>query len=77
MNLIKTQEINTNSKCKPLSVMLISFDSVSRVSWLTRLPKTNKFIFDKMKFDLLEGYNIIGDGTPGKLSFSKLLLILF
>ncbi len=47
--------------------MLISYDSVSRSSWLKRLPKTNKFIFDKMKFDLLNGYNIVGDGTPAAL----------
>ena len=28
-------------KCKPLNIMLISYDSVSRSSWLKRLPKTN------------------------------------
>ena len=55
------------SQCKPLNIMLISYDSVSRSSWLKRLPKTNKFIFDKMKFDLLNGYNIVGDGTPAAL----------
>jgi hypothetical protein len=54
-------------QCKPLNIMLISYDSVSRSSWLKRLPKTNKFIFDKMKFDLLNGYNIVGDGTPAAL----------
>lgn len=59
-------------KCKPLDVILISYDSVSRVSWLQRLNKTNKFIFDKMKFEMLEGYNIVGDGTPGiKILFKK------
>jgi hypothetical protein len=54
-------------KCKPLNIMLISYDSVSRVSWTKRLNKTNKFIFDTMHFELLKGYNIIGDGTPGWL----------
>ena len=53
--------------CTPLSIILISYDSVSRISWLQRLPKTNKFMFEKMQFDLLEGYNIVGDGTPGKV----------
>jgi hypothetical protein len=47
--------------------MLISYDSVSRSSWLERLPKTNKLIFRKMKFELLKGYNIVGDGTPAAL----------
>ncbi len=43
------------SQCKPLNIMLISYDSVSRSSWLKRLPKTNKFIFETMKFELLKG----------------------
>ncbi len=54
-------------KCQPLNIMLISYDSVSRSSWLNRLNKTNHFIFDKMKFELLNGYNIVGDGTPAAL----------
>jgi len=57
----------TNNNCKPLNIMLISYDSVSRSSWLQRLPKTNKFMFRKMKFELLKGYNIVGDGTPAAL----------
>ena len=56
-------------KCKPLNIMLISYDSVSRVSWLKRLNKSNKFMFDVMKFELLNGYNIVGDGTPGLRQF--------
>ena len=54
-----------DSNCKPMNIILLSYDSVSRASWLRRLPKTNKFIFKKMNFELLAGYNIIGDGTPG------------
>jgi hypothetical protein len=69
-NLLNGRNLISRSlkKCKPLNIMLISYDSVSRVSWKKRLNKTNKFIFDIMKFELLEGYNIIGDGTPGKLT---------
>lgn len=63
---LNKKKVKLNSKCEPLDIMLISFDSVSRVSWLQRLPKSNKFIFDKMEFKLLNGYNIVGDGTPGK-----------
>lgn len=55
-----------DNKCEPLNIMLVSLDSVSRVSWLNRLPKLSQFMFEIMKFDLLEGFNIIGDGTPGK-----------
>ena len=53
-----------DDRLSSLNIVLMSFDSVSRVSWLERLKRTNKFIFDEMKFDLLKGYNIIGDGTP-------------
>ncbi len=56
---------NSNKKCRPLDIILLSYDSVSRTSWLKRLPQTNEFIFEKMKFKLLNGYNIVGDGTPG------------
>jgi hypothetical protein len=59
------QNKKKNSECKPLDIILLSYDSVSRSSWLQRLEKTNKFIFETMKFELLKGYNIIGDGTPG------------
>ena len=43
------------NKSRPLNIILMSFDSVSRVSWLKRLQKTNKFIFEVMKFELLKG----------------------
>ena len=56
---------HSNSKCRPLDILLLSYDSVSRSSWLQRLPQTNEFIFETMKFKLLNGYNIVGDGTPG------------
>ena len=49
-----------------LDIILLSYDSVSRPSWFQRLPKTSKFLFETMDFELLKGYNIIGDGTPGK-----------
>lgn len=65
----KLQEPSIDSKCKPMNVILLSYDSVSRASWLNILRKTNKFIFETMKFELLNGYNIIGDGTPGLLLF--------
>lgn len=50
--------------CRPMNVMLLSYDSVSKLSWLNRLFKTNRFIENEMKFDILNGYNILGDGTP-------------
>lgn len=65
---LKHNSENRIKKLKPLDIILLSYDSVSRPAWLQRLPKTNKFIFETMKFEMLKGYNIIGDGTPGKLN---------
>ncbi len=55
IHLVSKVEKKADQKCKPLNIMLISYDSVSRSSWLKRLPKTNKFIFETMKFELLKG----------------------
>ena len=50
--------------CFPYNVMLLSYDSVSRVSFTKRLKKTFDFIKKKENFFVLTGYNIVGDGTP-------------
>lgn len=55
---------NSNDQCKPLNILLLSFDSISRVSWFRRLPKTTEYLIKKMKTTVLYGHNIIGDGTP-------------
>ena len=59
-NLHKPDE----NKCTPLNVIVMSYDSVSRVSWINILQKTHKFATETMHFDILNGYNIVGDGTP-------------
>lgn len=53
-----------HSGCNPYDVMLISYDSVSRVSFINRLKKTFDFINKSQNFYVLNGYNIVGDGTP-------------
>lgn len=59
-------------QCKPMDVLLISYDSVSRSSWIRRATEATSYALDEMKFVLLNGYNIVGDGTPGKF---KLIVI--
>ena len=39
-------------------------DSVSRENWLKKLPKSSKYLLETLGSTLLNGYNIIGDGTP-------------
>lgn len=46
-----------------LNVLMFGFDSLSRMMFMRKLPKS----YEKLvSFDtvVLEGYNILGDGTP-------------
>lgn len=46
-----------------LNVLMFGFDSLSRMTFMRKLPKS----YEKLKsLDaiVLEGYNILGDGTP-------------
>ena len=52
------------STCQPMNIVLLSYDSLSRVSWFKRLPKTTRYALDTMGFELLYGQSILGDGTP-------------
>lgn len=54
---IKSFKIN---KCKPLNLLLLSYDSVSRVSWHMRLNKTTNYMFKTMNFQQMNAMNIIG-----------------
>jgi hypothetical protein len=45
---------------------MFGFDSLSRMAWTRLLPKTRKFL-KKLGGIELEGYNIVGDGTPAAL----------
>ncbi|ESO86427.1 hypothetical protein LOTGIDRAFT_129214 [Lottia gigantea] len=50
-----------------LDVLMFGFDSVSRMSWIRQLPKTRNYFLNTLKGIELEGYNIVGDGTPQAL----------
>ncbi|XP_017768642.1 PREDICTED: uncharacterized protein LOC108556871 [Nicrophorus vespilloides] len=51
-----------------LNVLMFGFDSMSRNSVIRKLPETHKYLKTKMNAHILEGYNIIGDGTPQALT---------
>ena len=55
---------SSSSSCVPLNILLLSYDSLSRVSWFKRLPKTTRYMLDEMNFTVLYGQGILGDGTP-------------
>lgn len=46
---------------------MYGFDSLSKNAVKRKLPKSYKFIVDDLKGDVLQGYNIVGDGTPQAL----------
>lgn len=62
----KNSSSSSSSSCRrPLNILLLSYDSMSRVSWFRRLPLTTQFVLNKSNdFTLLYGFNILGDGTP-------------
>ncbi|XP_057331266.1 uncharacterized protein LOC130671406 isoform X2 [Microplitis mediator] len=50
-----------------LNVLMFGFDSLSRNTFIRKLPKTYQYIKQSLNAQVLEGYNIIGDGTPQAL----------
>ena len=56
-----------DQKALGLNVLVIGFDSVSRLTWMRSLPRTYDYLVDVLGTVVLEGYNIVGDGTPQAL----------
>ena len=50
-----------------LSVLMLGFDSMSRMSWLRRMKSSREYLVNRLGGIELEGYNIMGDGTPAAL----------
>ncbi len=50
-----------------MNVYMFGFDSISRLSAIRWLPKTYKYWTETLGAVVLEGYNIVGDGTPQAL----------
>ena len=50
-----------------VNILMIGFDSVSRLSWLRNLPRTHEYFTSQLDGVVLNGYNIVGDGTPQAL----------
>ncbi|ESP05359.1 hypothetical protein LOTGIDRAFT_181204 [Lottia gigantea] len=50
-----------------LNVLLVGFDSISRMTAIRKYVKTRDYILNKLNGIELEGYNIVGDGTPQAL----------
>lgn len=49
------------------NVLMFGFDSLSRNSFMRKLPKTYDYLTKELNTVVLKGYNIVGDGTPQAL----------
>ena len=50
-----------------LNVLIWGHDSLSRNMFIRKLPVSYKYLKNELHGHLLEGYNIVGDGTPQAL----------
>ncbi|XP_050358004.1 uncharacterized protein LOC126778468 isoform X2 [Nymphalis io] len=50
-----------------LNVLILGFDSTSKNGFIRRMPKSYKILTQKLRATVLNGYNIVGDGTPAAL----------
>ncbi|XP_068624407.1 uncharacterized protein [Battus philenor] len=50
-----------------LNVLILGFDSTSHNGFVRRMPKSYRVLLDEFDATILEGYNIVGDGTPAAL----------
>lgn len=47
-----------------LNVLIWGFDSLSRMTFIRKLPQSYKYLTETLGAVVLKGYNIVGDGTP-------------
>lgn len=50
-----------------LDILILGFDSLSRMTFTRKLPKSYDYIVNNLEAHVLKGYNIVGDGTPQAL----------
>ncbi|XP_015439519.1 PREDICTED: uncharacterized protein LOC107194414 [Dufourea novaeangliae] len=63
----KSKWENTANNNPKLNVLMFGFDSLSRNTFIRKLPKTYQYLQEDLGALVLEGYNIVGDGTPQAL----------
>nr|XP_031846377.1 uncharacterized protein LOC116432971 [Nomia melanderi] len=63
----KSKWENVANNALKLNVLMLGFDSLSRNTFIRKLPKTYQYLKEDLGALVLEGYNIVGDGTPQAL----------
>ncbi|CAB3409769.1 unnamed protein product [Caenorhabditis bovis] len=61
---MKRELASNRGNKKPMNVYFLGFDSLSQMSFRRKLPKTVDYLEKVMGSVVLNGYNIVGDGTP-------------
>ncbi|CAG7727356.1 unnamed protein product, partial [Allacma fusca] len=65
---VRKKKPNPSTQHPPLNVLIWGQDSISRLMFIRKLPKTWKYITEELHPIVLKGYNIVGDGTPQALT---------
>ena len=74
---LKTEHVGVGpSGHAPLNVLVWGQDSISRLMFMRKLPLTWNYLQSQLKAIVLQGYNIVGDGTPQVTDASVLRLAL-
>jgi len=61
---ISNISINRNKSENQLNLLVLGFDSVSRVGFERFMPQTKQFLMDELEAVFFDKYTILGDGTP-------------
>ncbi|CAG9116436.1 unnamed protein product [Plutella xylostella] len=54
-------------RARPLNVLLVGFDSTSKNGFIRSMPVTFRSLQEDFGAVVMDGYNILGDGTPATL----------
>ncbi|XP_064638766.1 uncharacterized protein LOC135494587 isoform X2 [Lineus longissimus] len=59
----RIDELRPKDGTKQMNVLMVIIDSLSHMSWKRKLPQTYRFLKNSLGSTVLDGYNIVGDGT--------------
>jgi hypothetical protein len=63
----RNKEVKLPEGALGMNVLMFGFDSVSRLTWQRKLPKSYDYMLNVLKITVLENYNIVSDGTLGAM----------
>ena len=66
-------EMNENQ----LNLLVLGFDSLSRVAFERFMPKTKEVLKDELNAVFFDKYTILGDGTPPGIELQSIPFITF